>query len=591
MHSTKPAAQSASRAVVDDRARAEHGHGPQRLVGQRRRDLVVAVDARDLLDEVDRDAQVVAMGRHRAAQADAFVHRGDVDAREQPRDRCAVEAGAEESVHARRVERDRRHRGPRRTERLDDAGRDAPAGELGQQPRRPVDRAPHAGRVDLALEAVRRLGRQAEPARRAAHAARVEVRALEEDVGRARGHLGLGAAHYAGDRDRALGVGDHEVVRGERARGTVQRRDLLVGARATHADLPAVDRRPVERVQRLSELEQHEVRHVDDDVDRAHAGRGKPLGEPRRTRPDRDAAHEPRVVARAALAVLDLDPHRRGRRLTLLLRLDRRHAQRTAEVRAHLARDAEDGRAVAAIRRQRDLEHRVAGRDHRIERRADRRARVEHEDALVLLRERELLRRADHPIRHDAADLRLPELRAVRQRRAGHRDRDLLPRRDVRRAAHDLDRRPVAEIHLAEREAVGVRMLRPLDDEADAELRQVGTEALDRLDLETAARQRGRDRRRVRRLDELGEPRARHPHPSCSSTRRSPSNIRWMFGMPQRSIAARSSVMPNAKPCHRSASRPQFASTAGWIIPQPPASIQPVCEQVPQPAPPHRRQR
>jgi hypothetical protein len=106
------------------------------------------------------------------------------------------------------------------------------------------------------------------------------VRALEQHVGRARADLGLRAAHHARDCDGALGVGDHEVFALERARGAVERRDLLVGARAPHVDRAAAQRRRVEGVQRLAELEQHEIRHVDDDVDRAHAGRIESGGEP-----------------------------------------------------------------------------------------------------------------------------------------------------------------------------------------------------------------------------------------------------------------------------------------------------------------------
>ena len=52
-----------------------------------------------------------------------------------------------------------------------------------------------------------------------------------------------------------------------------------------------------------------------------------------------------------------------------------------------------------------------------------------------------------------------------------------------------------------------------------------------------------------------------------------------MFGMPKRCIAVRSIVMPNAKPCQRFESMPQFSNTPGWIIPQPPHSSQPPCHE------------
>ena len=59
-----------------------------------------------------------------------------------------------------------------------------------------------------------------------------------------------------------------------------------------------------------------------------------------------------------------------------------------------------------------------------------------------------------------------------------------------------------------------------------------------------------------------------------------------MSGISWRIWAQRSIPKPNAKPVHSSASMPTAAKTAGSTIPQPPSSIQPVCEQVRQPAPP-----
>ncbi len=49
--------------------------------------------------------------------------------------------------------------------------------------------------------------------------------------------LRLGAAHHACDRDRALGVRDHEVVGSEHRALAVERRDLLARLRAAHPHL------------------------------------------------------------------------------------------------------------------------------------------------------------------------------------------------------------------------------------------------------------------------------------------------------------------------------------------------------------------
>ena len=67
---------------------------------------------------------------------------------------------------------------------------------------------------------------------------RLEVRGLEQDVGRLVADLGLLAAHDPGERDRALGVGDHEVARLELAVDAVERAQLLARPRPADDDLP-----------------------------------------------------------------------------------------------------------------------------------------------------------------------------------------------------------------------------------------------------------------------------------------------------------------------------------------------------------------
>ena len=109
---------------------------------------------------------------------------------------------------------------------------------------------------------------------RATDAARIEVRALEEDALRVRLDLARRAAHHAGERDRALAVADDEIVGDELAR---RRR------RASSSSSPSFARRTtillaahaveIERVHRVAVLEHHEVRDVDDVRDRADAER------------------------------------------------------------------------------------------------------------------------------------------------------------------------------------------------------------------------------------------------------------------------------------------------------------------------------
>ena len=56
----------------------------------------------------------------------------------------------------------------------------------------------------------------------------------------------------------------------------------------------------------------------------------------------------------------------------------------------------------------------------------------------------------DHPVRLDAAELGLLDLRAVGHDAAGLHDGDDLAGRDVRRAADDLARLAVADVDLAD---------------------------------------------------------------------------------------------------------------------------------------------
>ena len=153
-----------------------------------------------------------------------------------------------------------------------------------------------------------RLGAEGEPLGRAPDAHRVEHGALDDDVaGRVR-DLAVGAAHDAGDADRALRIGDEQRVVGQGAGHVVQRLELLPGGGAADDDRRAavgagVDRGGVERVDRLAQLEHHVVRGVDDVADRALARREEAHLDAVRRRPDRHAAHpaadEPRCTARA----------------------------------------------------------------------------------------------------------------------------------------------------------------------------------------------------------------------------------------------------------------------------------------------------
>ncbi len=94
----------------------------------------------------------------------------------------------------------------------------------------------------------------------------------------------VAAAHDAGQRLRAIAVGDDEHLGRQRPLLPVERRQRLAGPRRADAQRRAGERVEVERMQRMAELEQHVVGDVDDVADRADAGGGEPLRTTRRAR-------------------------------------------------------------------------------------------------------------------------------------------------------------------------------------------------------------------------------------------------------------------------------------------------------------------
>ena len=111
------------------------------------------------------------------------------------------------------------------------------AGQVEQKLSRQLGRRRGQVGVDSFLPAVRALRAQAQAFGGLEDRERLEVRGLEQDLGRARSDLGLFAAHDPGEGDRPLGVGDQEVVGLEPAVDAVERPQRLVWPRPADDDL------------------------------------------------------------------------------------------------------------------------------------------------------------------------------------------------------------------------------------------------------------------------------------------------------------------------------------------------------------------
>ena len=182
------------------------------------------------------------------------------------------------------------------------------------------------------LEAPGGLGAQRELRRRALEVRAVPVGRLHQHAGGRLAHLGALAAHQAGDRRRAVLVGDQQARSASSVRSTSSSVVILSpGAGAAHGEPAAGDEVEVERVQRLAREQHRVVGDVDDVVDRALAGGAQAGLQPRRRRADRHVLEQPGGEARAQLRVLDDDlarprppPGCRGRRPTAAGRAARR---------------------------------------------------------------------------------------------------------------------------------------------------------------------------------------------------------------------------------------------------------------------------
>ncbi len=193
---------------------------------------------------------------------------------------------------------------------------------------------------------------------------RREVSAFERHARGRRRDLGRAAAHDAGDRLRASGVGDHEHVGVELPLHTVQRPNHLALFRAARAKLCAGKRGEIERVHRLAELDVHVVSDVDNRADRTDACGLEPAREPRRRRSDRDVGHR-RGVTRTQVGVFDRDAQavrvadrRRGER-ERSTRRGRGRTQRHVVGGRNLARESDHAEAVGPVRGHFEVDHRI----------------------------------------------------------------------------------------------------------------------------------------------------------------------------------------------------------------------------------------
>ncbi len=225
-------------------------------------------------------------------------------------------------------------------------------------------------------------------------------------------------------------------------------------------------------MQRPADIEGEEVGDVDQRIDWPQPDRRQPPLQPGRARPvahgHGSSAQHPgtgrrrnRPTHRAVKQPLD---RRRRPRL-------QRPNPRRRQIRAHPTHT----QRIAAVRRDRDIDHRViepgvdrvGGPDRRILRQVD--------DAGMVLAQPHLAEAEQHARGLHAADLaHLQHRIQPRNMAARRREHRLHPGPRIRRAADHGDRRAIAHIHRADAQPVRIRVLHRRRHLGDAERRQRG---------------------------------------------------------------------------------------------------------------------
>ena len=206
----------------------------------------------------------------------------------------------------------------------------------------------------------------------------------------------------------------------------------------------------------------HVVGDVDDVRDRPHPGRRDPGLQPRRRRPDLDVGEHPARPARTQVWGVDAprDVVVHGALAGGLRIGARRRRQIGVEHRRDLAGDAVHGQAVRPVRRDLELQH-LVGRPGTRRSSGVPAARSPGSSMIPSCSWESSSSRSDRIIPSDssAAQLRLLQHHAARQRRARQHDGDGGAGLEVAGAADDLARLALADVDRAQREPVGVRVL------------------------------------------------------------------------------------------------------------------------------------
>ena len=342
--------------------------------------------------------------------------------------------------------------------------------------------------VDAAFVAVGGVRREVELAGTTLNGDLVPEGGFDEDVLRVVRDLGLVAALDAGETFGGVAVADDAVVLVDVVAAVVKEvhRFALLGP--THRQVVGLNLVEVVEVRRTAEFEHHVVGDVDERRDRALTGALEAFLHPRgRFGAGVDVADDARSEAAAEIGRFDAHGQTAVARGRHGLHFGKR--QRRTRHGVQVARDADQGECVAAVRRQLHFDAGVVELGVFADVRAHGRVFGKKPNARVVLGDAEFARRAEHPHRDDAAQLRLLDLEAAREFGADEGAGGLHARLDVRSAADDLQEFARAGVHFADVQMVGILMIAAGDDLRHDDARKGGRHARNLLHFEARHRQ------------------------------------------------------------------------------------------------------
>ena len=249
--------------------------------------VVVAVKARDFLDQIRREREIgTPRGSRHRERAVVGAFNDATDRAQQLGDALGSVGNARQALHL--ADGQRNDDGLAALIHVGDAGIDGASAIFEEKLDRTLGSNRGKLRVRAALETLRGLRVQLVSARAAGDGHRIEVCSLEQHVSRAFANLGVGTTHDTGDADNArtlsLGrVGDQQILRVELALFLVQGHQRLARAGTAHDDRGGQVAQVV-GVHRLTEVKHDVVSNVDGQRQRSHARGLETLDHPARSR-------------------------------------------------------------------------------------------------------------------------------------------------------------------------------------------------------------------------------------------------------------------------------------------------------------------